>query len=86
MATNLRRRKISVFSGPTFIVAMPFRSGLEYWNADGQVRSALNVAISYTKFVRFRSVTQEFCLLIFVLGVKNGKNRHIWPIISEHAN
>jgi len=39
MATNLRQ-KIGVFSGRIFVVALPFRNGLEYRNGDGQARSA----------------------------------------------
>jgi len=49
------------------MVMLPFQNGLEYWNGDGQVRSALNVATSFTNLVSFGSVIPEFCLLIFVL-------------------
>jgi len=44
-----------------------FRSGLEYWNGDGQLRSALDVAISYANMVIMGKVTSEKLLLIFVL-------------------
>jgi len=65
MATNLIR-KIGVFVRRIFIVALTFRNGLEYRNGDGQVRRALNVAISSTNLVRFGSVTPEITLLICV--------------------
>jgi len=43
MATNI---KIGVFRGKKLFVALPFQNRLEYQNADGQLRSALNVATS----------------------------------------
>ena len=73
------------FSPKKFFVALPFRNGLEYRNANGQLRSALNLATWYTNMVRFGAVTPEKRLLIFVLLWKKCKNGHIWPIISEHA-
>jgi len=51
MATNLRR-KVIIF-GVFFIVALPFRNGLQYENGDWQMRSTLNVAPSCPNFVRF---------------------------------
>jgi len=50
-----------------FFVALPFRNGLEYQNANGQLRSALNVATSCTNSVMFGEVTPKKRLLIFVL-------------------
>ena len=72
MATNWSR-KIGVFRRPIFIVALPFRNGLEYPNGDGQFRSAFNVATTCTTLVRFGAVTPEKLLLIFILVWKNPK-------------
>jgi len=58
MATKLRR-KFSVFGRRIFIVVLAFQNGLEYWNGDGQLRSALNVSTSCTNLVRFGEVTLE---------------------------
>jgi len=80
MATNLRR-KISVFGGQIFIVALQFGNGLEYQNGNGLVISAFiwrsfkrrchgNVATSYTNLARFGLLTPEFRSLIFVLCEK----------------
>jgi len=67
MATN-QSRKIGVFHGKIYIVMLSFRNELvEYWNADGQLRSALNVATSCTSLVKFGAVSPEKLLLIFVL-------------------
>ena len=69
-----------------FFVALPFWNGLEYQNANGQLRSALNVTKLCTNSVMFSAVTPEKRLLIFVLlWKKNFTNGQIWPSISEYA-
>ena len=62
---RLCEKKIKLFD------ALRFRNKLEYRNANGQLRSALNVATSYTNLVMFGAVTPEKRLLIFVLLWKN---------------
>jgi len=59
--------KFAFFHGPIFIIAQPFRNGLEYSNACGQLRSRLIVATLCTNLVRFDAVTLDKNLLIFVL-------------------
>jgi len=59
--------KSAFFAVKIFFVALPFRSGLEYRNGNGQLRSALNVATLSTTLVKFSAVTPEKHLLIFVL-------------------
>jgi len=66
MATK-ESRIIGIFGGKNFFVALSFRNGLEYRNADGQSRRALNVATSCTNTVMFGAVTPEKRLLTFVL-------------------
>jgi len=66
----------SLFVTPAFLIR------LVYQNADGQARSALNMAKLCENLVRLAAVTLEFHLLIFVLLCKNW---HIWPIIAEHT-
>jgi len=66
MAIN-ENRKISIFRGKIFFVTLPFRNGLEYWNVNGQLRSALNVATLYANTVMIGGVTPEKRLLIFVI-------------------
>jgi len=58
---------MAFFCGKIFFVALLYRNGLEYRIADGQLRSALNVAKSYTNSLMFGAVTPEKRLLIFVL-------------------
>jgi len=55
------------FCSKIFFVALPFRNVLEYWNMNGQLGSAFNLATLYTNLVMFGAVTPEKCLLIFVL-------------------
>jgi len=63
-----QNRRFSQTNLPFFIVARPFRNGLEYQNAVGYVRNALNVATSCTNLVRFGAVTREIRLHIFLLA------------------
>jgi len=84
MATNFRG-KIDIFGRWSLFVTLALWNGLEYRNADGQVRSALNVATLWTYLVRFGAVTLVIRLLIFVIVWKNWQNQHIWLIISEHT-
>ena len=65
MATN-ESQKINVFMEKN-LVALPFRTGLECLNSDGQHRSILNVATSCANMVMINRVTPEKRLLIFVL-------------------
>jgi len=57
-------RKIGVFRGKIFFVALLFRNGLEYWNGDVQLRSALNAATSCANTVMIGGVTLQKRLLI----------------------
>ena len=66
------RQPISRKIGKIFIVALPFQNELGYQNADGLLKSMLNVAKSCKNFVRFSAVTLEKLFLIFVLVWKNG--------------
>jgi len=49
------------------IFTLPFQNGLEYWNADWQIKTAFNVATLCTNSLRFGAVTLKKRLLIFVL-------------------
>ena len=54
---------------------------MEYWNADKQLRSALNVATSCTYMVRFGAVTPKTLLLIFVLLWKKVQK---WTYVADY--
>jgi len=78
--------KLAFFGRKIVFVALSFQNELEYWNANRQLRSALNVATLCTNLVMFDAVTPEKRLLIFaLLWKKNYKNGHVRPIISEHV-
>jgi len=84
--SNQLNRNIGVFlQKKMFFVTLPFRNGLEYRNASGQIRSSLNVATSRTNSVMFGAVTPEKGWLIFVLLWKKLQKWAYWPIISTHS-
>jgi len=57
----------STFFAEKFLCCGAISKLLKYRNANGQLRSELNVATSYTTLVRFGPVTPEKHLLIVVL-------------------
>ena len=60
MANNLRR-KIGVFGGRIFIVALPFRNGLEYRNGDGQSSQRFSVDVLSPVVARAQCTHLEIC-------------------------
>jgi len=83
MATN-KSWKIGVFRGKFFCRAA-ILNRLEYQNASGQLRSALNVATLYTKSVMFGAVTLEKCLFYFCTFVKKMAKMGISDQLSQNV-
>jgi len=63
MATTFGAKVAKVAHSPSF-VALAFRNGLEYRNADGSINSADDLATLYENLVNFGPVTSEFTLFI----------------------
>jgi len=80
MATN-KSRKIDVFYGPIYFVALPFGKGLQFCNSDFK---RLDISTSCTIFLTFGPETSDFTLLTIAIVLwQYGKNWHITPNISE---
>ena len=76
MATN-ESRKIAVFYGPIYFVALPFRNGLQYRNSDFKRLERMNISTSCAILVTFRPETSEFTLLTPFVA--------IWQKSAYHA-
>ena len=66
MATN-ESRKIGVFPGPIYSVALPFGNGLQYRNPDFKRFNRMNFYTLCTILVAFGPETSEFTLLTIAL-------------------
>jgi len=62
MATNISR-KIGVFYGPIYFVALPFGKGLQYCNSDLKILDRMNISTLCTILVTFGPEASEFTLL-----------------------
>jgi len=81
MATNYSR-KIGVFPGPIYFVALPFGNGLQYHNSDFEWFTTMNVSTLCTILVTFSPETPEFTTLTIALFVAMRQNRQNQNILD----
>jgi len=58
----LKSKKIGIFPGPIYLVALPFQNRLQYCNSDCRMFHRMNFCILCTILVTFGPVTPEFML------------------------
>jgi len=82
MATNLSR-KIDVFRGTIFTLALPFRNELQYRNSDFKMSNGMNFSALCRILVRFGSKPKIYVAKNTTFAAI-WQNRHITPNISEY--